>query len=1719
MTKYHKRHRIIATFFLLIFFPTLLPNNLFASNNGPNSFEAASFEPIDATDMVNLATGDLSYVLPLLNVPSPEGGYPLTLSNHAGIAMDQEASWVGLGWLLNPGSINRNANGYPDDISMGNDNTLAFDQGQVLNFYDAGIGVNFNGIKVGVGAYWGSNKTLGGSVALGVGPLSASVGTGTLGTTVGVGYSGSAEGLASNFTNGISFNSLRNQYADMSGQGEGISSASINLTRGDYNIESSYDGAALGGGGFYFYYGHKKIKYSLYKEDINKYNGIFYQVYQNTNGDQKFDVNKLPIYDEDNTNILDINDLAKNYLCDNILLPSSDNYKVQAQGLSGSIKPTFTEEVKLSHSNVFSDDFTVTDTNYSIQTGYFASNISFYPTMTTNDNLKLNTKIFFEFENSNSSFLRIDRSPIMRNTTGESTDANQSASDEVWRAWKYSKTEKSSIYSETNTNNNIALKTGYRKRVGKHIEVFTNEQILSGAASSQNGFIEAKNLNRNQVKTYRPESIGGYQITDTDGKVYHYSLPVINFEIWYKNFTDSNNEDSKFIERELNVPYATDWLLTAVTGPDYVDTNGNNQVDKADYGYWVEFDYGKWSDGYIWNGNPGKYDVVKGSSRNSDHYEYYRGRKQIYYLDAVRTRTHTAYFVKSIRQDAQADIFSTYQTKSANGVTGFDKINYPKKYFSATQLQSGPAITPIYNVNTQGINVLNYKGIKKTYRYADFPVQYSLKLDKIILAKNDELVINKAGGSPLVATKKAYLYENRGFQVQVCFNKTIISSSSDNIHTLDGDYLTEQSTTLQEIAIHQDQNVIDINDIASLDTNSKAQKVIKFQYDYSSMPNSFHSAATNKGKLTLNSVEFLGHKGISCIPKYQFSYFNRYTDYNLSNQDGWGYHKTSPANWSLNEITTPMGSKINIQYQSDDYNGVAAKASRVFNKGISYLITKNASNELIFQVTKNTDTGDNVVDEFNSFIDYFKINEYVGLDLFLCRRSKYGGDRREATLNINEVRGQIIAVDANSVTFKLPNSTSYWTLDSQDENWLLNRKFSLTSVKHADGSNDGVIMRESASRDCWGWRSSYDNDDIVFNYRLASSTTPNTGKGGGIRVSQVSVSDGIYAPVSKSNYYYNQIGSNKDVTNVNYKSSGVTSFVPSKEFTILPYASELPPPVIIYSNVSVEETNGIDELISRTDYKFENLNSYQNSPSSVYNVGNHLVVQKTQDYTDTSFGSLLLKFTKFNILDKISNLGRLISVQTYNAKNQQLYSLKNDYKIPADAQDELGTKQESYFSLFLRPQLNTYTSNSISKIWYPNQLVKTSVTQGGYTTSTSYDKFDFLTGEVIESTTTSSDGQSYKNKIIPAYQKYSQMGSKADNITYKNMLSQTAVNYSYIFDKNDINKPWKETGVGITTWSNIWAYKDITGNTVPATVLKDKIWRKHKSYVWNGTKDADGISRNYDSANDNNFSWSLPSGVGIDVAQPSEWKQLSEVTLYDHYSVALEMKNINNIYASTKMGDYDTKTTVTGNARYGEIFYSGAETNNGVWLDPEISITNISMLNGPLFHTGKKAVQATSTMKLTVSMKNTEHRAGKYKVSVWVEKSNVSKAIIKVDGNAISFINDNIKAGNWQLKTAYIPVPSTACTIELSSLDASIVYFDDLMVRPVSSSINGYVYNEWDEVSYIIGNNGLATKFEYDAAGRLIKTSAEVIDDPANGITTGGFKVVKTNSYNNRYLN
>ncbi len=107
----HKK--IIASFLIVIFSQSIiLPSAALALTGGPSQPEVESFSPVGMTEMVDQFTGDFKYNIPLLDV----GGYPINLSYNAGPTMEQEASWVGLGWNLNPGVINRNLRGLPDDF-------------------------------------------------------------------------------------------------------------------------------------------------------------------------------------------------------------------------------------------------------------------------------------------------------------------------------------------------------------------------------------------------------------------------------------------------------------------------------------------------------------------------------------------------------------------------------------------------------------------------------------------------------------------------------------------------------------------------------------------------------------------------------------------------------------------------------------------------------------------------------------------------------------------------------------------------------------------------------------------------------------------------------------------------------------------------------------------------------------------------------------------------------------------------------------------------------------------------------------------------------------------------------------------------------------------------------------------------------------------------------------------------------------------------------------------------------------------------------------------------------------------------------------------------------------------------------------------------------------------------------------------------------------------
>lgn len=1648
---------------MIFFFGILLFSNKINAQT-PNAPEAASFEPVDATDMVNLLTGDLTYVLPLLNVPSPEGGYPIALSYHGGIAMDQEASWVGLGWNINPGTINRNINGTPDDLFRMDYNEFFYDAGYTDSYYNFSIGATFyNAIDVGVGLSWGSNRSMGGYVSAGISGQSATIGgsIGTGGFGIYGGYGGISGSIGSDGV-GIGIGSLRMSYnsdsglsgnlllmgnqriksslgislnssglsinGKMFGQGVGNSTSTQTIDSGDYGYGIGTKGFGINTGVFNVGFQKSSVKFSLFKYDDIYTSGILYPfaniLNKDSNGGLKenyfMDVNTMQRFSENDFH-RDLVDESIGFDKNNLIVPSYDNYVVSAQGLSGSISPYIYNELNLSSRGREE-----------------ANNDNKYVTY-VNDRTNGNIDRDFTFSSDYNSFLRLSKTNIF-NTAPFSTNG-----DNLLDAFK---TNSNNIYST------IGLNANNKKREGNVIRTFTNKEIRDsyvGGVSNIPGFINAIHntgvLNRDDNKVFLDNSIGAYQITALDGKTYHYSLPVYQFESFYKNFRNAeyngSGEYENFLEIQKTTPYATHWLLTSITGPDYVDVNNDGKLDKDDYGYWVEFNYGKWSDGYVWKTPNGRNEeIIDKTDPAKKTYAYAWGRKQIYYLDAIKTRTHTALFVKEIREDNKSVVGNEKDISLVS-----NKYSNLKTYQTYYTWSGDSHVVNFSNIYSGAACCA--KGKRAIFRDVSPCTNYLLKLKKIILIKNEDIATPNLNtiGSNLISNQQLSIKYASGYR-NIQFTGPGGSLYSYYVHTGIDNLYDRNPAVFNNYDLHQQQNVLDIKDIEGLNLEGKSLKVIDFNQDYSLAKDSPNGAP---GKLTLLSVTFKGKEGVALIPPYAFSYNQPFISFDENDIDDWGFHKDNPQIWSLNNIKIPTGGNIKIDYESDSYYTEAATYE---NKDFTSITISSPNSQV--GITFNDGTNLN---------DYFKVGRDINLSFTRQKRNSLGTvietKEFDTKLNVAFISGNVLWLNKiTDITDGLP----------------------ISFTAQCPSYSQGIYC--------------YSNLKIKNNkYPLYTDANINGKRGGGIRTKAITIDNGL-GDLVKTEYLYTN-----SLTN---KISGITSYAPSKVEKGIPYVSELPSPMVTYSEVTMITKNGAGAPIDKTIFEFETLSPQIYESGYIFSLGQSFRVKENQSQ---SFHNNQVIANKFTIENRLGNIGRIKSVKRYNAFNQLLTKKVNTYKQNLDSDAEIGVNQETFksYKVVKTDNISKYYVNSTSKVVYPSVLQNTTNTEGGYTNITSIDSYDFLTGQVLETTSTFSNGKSYKMKTVPAYLKYPEMGSKIDNNNNRNMLLQSAVQYSYLLDSG----VWKETGVGITTWNNIWNYKDIGGNTTTPSLDKEKIWRKHESYIWNGLVDSNGIFLDYVSATDDGFIW----GVGLSQTN-LKWKRISEVTLYNNYSAVIEEKDINGNKVSTKMGDNDTKIIAVGNSGYNEMFYASAENiKHGYWLEPEVRLQDGS-ISTTYSHNGRYSVKTTSNSQFGVFMRAGEHRAGKYKLSVWIHKANVANARLRVwnNSNLLSFSNETYHAGDWVLKTAYLDVSTGDFYPYLNSVDGSEVYFDDLMIRPVASFITGYVYNKWGELEAIVGNNGLATKFEYDAAGRLISTYSELIDlTPGDG--TGGFKLVKGNAY------
>lgn len=223
---------------------------------------------VSSTDgMVNKFTGDFNYAIPLMDVE----GYPISINYNSNVTMNSEASWVGLGWDLSVGAVNREMRGIPDEFN--GDQTI--DRAYTQKADETTEGVKFGPVarlsvnilpdgdsptSIGnvsgtllVGGY--KNTYTGKSNTLDFG-IQSSVSIGdhlALGAKLGIGYSiDSKGGIGRNSTVGLSLSrnvneqSVNLDFSKSFHSRKGLYEKGIGLNIGNLNIGKVASGISLG---------------------------------------------------------------------------------------------------------------------------------------------------------------------------------------------------------------------------------------------------------------------------------------------------------------------------------------------------------------------------------------------------------------------------------------------------------------------------------------------------------------------------------------------------------------------------------------------------------------------------------------------------------------------------------------------------------------------------------------------------------------------------------------------------------------------------------------------------------------------------------------------------------------------------------------------------------------------------------------------------------------------------------------------------------------------------------------------------------------------------------------------------------------------------------------------------------------------------------------------------------------------------------------------------------------------------------------------------------------------------------------------------------------------------------------------------------------------------------------------------------------------------------
>lgn len=680
---------ILLTLLAEIFTPCVV----LALTSGPLQPEFTMFEPAGSSQMVDPFTGAFTYALPVVSVPGPHGsGYSMSLSYHSNMSPEEDASWVGYGWTLNPGSIVRSKNGTADD--MNGEKVTYYNRMKRNDTWTVGLSTQLEVLDIeGIGSSLGvggnialrHNNYKGWSVAGGL--FTGLKGLGSLGMNIdegGTSFSAKINPLAivSRFKKNLTGSPHLNYFLNRISIGGQLGSSApssrptsvIPFLGESYSITPGVQTAIfLAGESISLTGSHSWFKP---KDQYQKtHYGYMYSSSAKSSGDvMDYYAEKDKEYKNGTIRFL------------SIPFSGADQYFVSGEGMGGSFRlrhrqaGTFRPNYERSKIDMYQLGVELIVGDWGLSGSYGSGESTLTAEGWDNNNG------VYQFGNRSADvdegepyFFRF------YNDMGGSVDFNTATTDNPSQA----RTDGHFLRGPVSPTMNRGKRSGRSRYIGYH----TNEEMQQ--VNTTTGGINYKSYNkrvnsrqyvdRSTTDDVFKNSIGEFAINGAGGNRYVYGLPVyarnevsMAFGVQETSVTPGENRSyddvslssppEQMTGEKRNSAYATTYLLTEITTPDYVDRS-NDGPSADDFGGYTKFNYQRTygsntknsSDGdpwYKWRepyaGLTYQRNQLSDSRDNLGMVSY--GEKEIYYLESVETKTHIAFFITNKTNITRPDI-------------------------------------------------------------------------------------------------------------------------------------------------------------------------------------------------------------------------------------------------------------------------------------------------------------------------------------------------------------------------------------------------------------------------------------------------------------------------------------------------------------------------------------------------------------------------------------------------------------------------------------------------------------------------------------------------------------------------------------------------------------------------------------------------------------------------------------------------------------------------------------------------------------------------------------------------------------------------------------------------------------------------------------------------------------------------------------------------------